>query len=256
MHHSSNKNIEVRPRGLSGLALWAGSDHYNILAAVRRDTFRCPASGVNKIYCVSFSDIPGFQEDRFLVEYDSGNKSCIIILNALPPELSGHRTVKISPAGAVRLYLQTFWREPSALALPLILPLMICLMMGLFGVWDELVLRNPDVMAFFARPGCDSGCVKKVLSLHSLVGLLFLIQFFLFLLPILFLFFQAPRYRSAFNYRVIQTYSVITAVIGIYVFGQLMVFFPFRQYSRFLALGMDPKVEKIFSHMKDQKEKL
>lgn len=239
------KNIAVKPKALGGLVLWAGSDHYSIWDALRGRAFMLPISEINKIYRIKFSAIPGF-EDRFLIDYHSGQKTCLILVNQVPLGLGAVPESEISAAEAIGLYIRGFWKEPTALLLPLLLPLMICLMMGLFGLWDALVLKNPEVMSFFARPGCESGCVKKVLSLHSLVALLFLIQIFLLLLPIAFLFFQAPRYRTAFNYRMIQTYSVVTAVLGIYVFAQLMVFFPFRQYGRFVALGLDPKVEQIF----------
>jgi hypothetical protein len=51
-------------------------------------------------------------------------------------------------------------------------------MMQLFGLWNEYVLHSDTILGFFARPGCDETCVRKVLSIHSLVGLLFFIQFF------------------------------------------------------------------------------
>lgn len=247
--------IEVVPHGLGGLGLWAGSDHYGLVAAFQRAPFSFPASGVQKIFRIAFTEIPGFQEDRFLVEYSSGRKDCMVILDALPAALKDEKLEKVSPFGACLRYLELFRREPSSLLLPLALPLGITVVMMLFGFWSDLVLRNPEVLGFFARPGCDVSCVEKVLRLHSLVGMLFLIQFFLLLMPFSFLFFHAPRYRYAFNVRITQLYSITTAVIGVFVFAQLMVFFPFKQYSRFLALGLNPKVERMLSHLNDPKEK-
>ncbi|MGZ3711501.1 MAG: hypothetical protein ACXWQO_14300 [Bdellovibrionota bacterium] len=251
----SHKTITVVPNGLGGLGLWAGSDHYGFFSALRRAPFSFPAAGLQKISRIAFSDIPGFQEDRFLLEYNSGSKDCMVVLDQLPEELKTHKLEKVSPFGTCLRYLDLFRREPSSMLLPLALPLGISLVMTLFGLWSDLFLRNIDVLNFFARPGCDAGCVERVLRLHSLVGMLFLIQFFLLLMPFSFLFFHAPRYRYAFNVRITQMYSITTAIIGVFVFAQLMVFFPFKQYSRFLALGLDPKVERLLSHLNEAKEK-
>jgi hypothetical protein len=234
------------PRGLRGLGLWAGSDHYSLVSAFRRATFSIPVSGVQRVSRIAFSDIAGFQEDRFLVEYNSGQKDCLVILDSLPAELKDHKIEKLSPFGACLRYLDLFRKEPSSMLLPLALPIGIALVMTLFGVWSDLFLRNSDVLSFFARPGCDAGCVERVFRLHSLVGMLFLIQLFLLLMPFSFLFIHAPRYRYAFNVRITQMYSITTAVIGVFVFAQLMVFFPFKQYTRFIALGWIPRWSACF----------
>jgi len=42
-------------------------------------------------------------------------------------------------------------------------------------------------------------------------------------------------------------------VVGFVILGQLMAFFPFRQYGRFLELGFDPKVERMISNLKQKK---
>jgi hypothetical protein len=76
------------------------------------------------------------------------------------------------------------------------------------------------------------------------------VQLSFVLLPIALLVFQAPRYRSAVNYRMIQGYSLATVVVGFVILGQLLAFFPFRQYGRFLELGFDPKVERMISNLK------
>jgi hypothetical protein len=249
------KTLRVEARGLNGLAFWAGSDHYSLLDACRRRPFQIPLTEVKRVLRIAFRDIPGFQEDRYLIEYFSGRKECMVILEALPPDLQlAHRPEKISPFGVIWKYLDLFRREPTAMLLPLALPLGIALVMTLFGFLSDLVLKNPDVLGFLARPGCEADCVEKVLRLHSLVGLLFIIQLFLLLMPFSLLFFHAPRYRYAFNVRVTQIYSVAAAVVGVFIFAQLVVFFPFRQYGRFVAMGLDPKVERLLIHLNEQKK--
>lgn len=255
MRKSESKKFEIVPRGLAGLGLWAGSDHYGLREAFQRAPFQVPLEGVQRLSRIAFSEIPGFQEDRYLLEFNSGHKECIVFLDALPPELKDHKAERVSPFGACFRYLDLFRREPSAMLLPLALPVGIAAVMSIFALWNDLVLGSPEVLGFFARPGCDVNCVEKVLRLHSLVGMLFFIQIFLLLMPFTFLFFHAPRYRYAFNFRITQMYSITTAVIGVFVFAQLMVFFPFKQYSRFLALGLDPKVERMLSHLNEAKDK-
>lgn len=250
----TEKHIKVTPSALGAIGFWAGADHYGLGSAVRRAPLLVPLDGVRRIFRIAFSDLPGFREDRFLLEYNSGDRECVAILECLPTELAGHRTEKLSPWGAVKRYLDLFRLEPTAMFLPLALPIGIVLVMMGFGLWSDFVLHNREVLGFFARPGCDAVCVEKVLRLHSLVGLLFFLQLFLLLTPFLFLFFHAPRFRYAFNFRITQTYSLATAILGVFVFAQLLVFFPFKQYGRFLALGLDPKVERVLHHLKDQKE--
>jgi hypothetical protein len=122
--------------------------------------------------------------------------------------------------------------------------------MAAAGIWSDEVLHNPDILSFFARPGCDTGCVRSVLSIHILVGILFFVQLMLLFMPILLLFFQAPRYRSALNYRMVQSYSVVTVILAAFLFVQLVAFFPFRQYGKFVGLGFDPKVVRLISNLK------
>lgn len=253
MKKSEAKTLRVNPRGLQGLAYWLGSDHYTLLDAIRRAPMQIPVGEISRVSRIAFREIPGFQEDRYLVEYHSGRKDCMVILDELPADLPP-RLDKISPFGAARRYLDLFRREPTAMLLPLLLPLGIVLAMTLFSFLSDLVLKNPEVLGLFARPGCQADCVEKVLRLHSLVGLLFVLQLFLLLTPFSLLFFHAPRYRYAFNVRVTQIYSVTAAVVGVFIFAQLVVFFPFRQYGRFVAMGLDPKVERLLIHLNEQKK--
>jgi hypothetical protein len=126
-------------------------------------------------------------------------------------------------------------------------------MLWALGLWDEHVLHNPYVQGFFANPGCDANCVSKVLLIHSVVGFFFLVPpLVLLFLPVLLLLFQAPRYRSALNYRMVQSYSLASMVVGVCLMVFLMAGFPFQQYGRFLELGFDPKVDRALSNLKSK----
>ena len=152
------------------------------------------------------------------------------------------------------LHLEKCWREPSVLFLPLLLPIFMGILMTLFGVWDQFVLHNPDLLQFFSRPGCEANCVRRVLSIHSLVILLFAVQLVILFLPMTFLWFQAPKYKSALNFRILQAYSTALVFVGVFVFAQLVVFFPFKQYTKFVELGFDPKVVRAISALKQDKK--
>lgn len=246
--------IVIKPGTIGAIALWLGSDQYVFLQALRREEFSIGADKIKKIYTVEADSILGLRKtQRFAIEYTSGHRDCLISVEKLPETLHSTLHQRISPLGIFALFLKSFWKEPSAILYPLILPFLLSVMMFLFGVWNDQILHNPSVLDFFAKPGCDAICVRKVLSIHSLVVLLFLLQGILLFLPWLLLFIQAPKYKSALNYRITQIYSVTAMVIGAVVFVQLLMFFPFKQYGKFLELGFDPKVERMLANIKEKK---
>ncbi len=236
----------VRPRWLGAFAFWLGSDHYPLEHALKRAPFALPLPQVVKVYQIEYRPLVGIGGNhRFAIEYFSGQRDCLITLEDLPPELLDQPRTSISSLGMMRMFLRLCLREPTAFALPLLFPLSIALFLSLFGLWNAWVLHNPDVLALFSRPGCDPTCVRKVLSIHSLVGLLFFVQLFLLFVPFALLFVQAPRYRSALNYRMMQTYSAAAVMLGLFTFFQLVATFPFKQYGKILGLGFDLKVERL-----------
>lgn len=243
--------IVIKPGWVGAFALWAGSDQYGFAKALRREPHSLPADQVTNIYVIEANSIFGLGGTyRYAIEYISEQRECLVSVQELPHELVIREKIALHPIGAGLLFLKSCLREPSALLMPLALPVILASMMILFGYWNDYVLHNQEVLSFFAKPGCDESCVRKVLSIHSLVILLFMLQFVILLLPLALLFFQAPKYKSAFNYRLTQTYSIATVVVGMVVFVQLMAFFPFKQYGRFLEMGFDPKVEKLLSNLK------
>lgn len=248
-------HLRVKPSLGGALALWAGSDHYDLTDALRREPFTLPTHEVKKVYRMDSARLPWLpQFRRYAVEYSSGRRDCFVLLPELPPELiQKEEPEQISFYQAAALLMEHVRREPTVFLLPLVVPVGFFLCVALFGLWNQLVLHNLDFLSFFVRPGCDVGCVRKVLSIHSLVALLFLLQFLMLFLPIGLWLFQAPRYRSALNYRMIQSYSAATMVVGAVIFAQLVVFFPFRQYGRFVELGFHPKIEKAFADLKAKK---
>jgi hypothetical protein len=242
--------VRIDPRWSGALAFWAGSDHYSLKQAVFRAPFYLPVDRVLRVYEVKAKSLIGLgSPTRYAIEYQSERRRCFITLERLPEELEGRERKTTNPPGAALLFFQHCWNEPSALLLPLLIPFFLGFMIVLLGIWNEFVLHNREVLSFFAKPGCDLDCVRKVLSIHSLVLFLFLAQISLVLLPIGLLVFQAPRYKSALNYRMIQSYSLVTVVVGVVVLGQLITFFPFRQYGRFVGLGFGPKVERVLSKL-------
>lgn len=246
--------VGVNPSRLGALSFWAGSDHYSLSQALKRERFFIPIGRVSKVYEVRAKPLIGLGSPRnYAVEYSSGKRDCFITMEELPAELRDAKRIVISPLGAMRLVMSHLRREPTVLFLPLLAPFFMGLMIGLFSLWNDLVLHNPDVLAFFANPACEANCVRKVLSIHSLVGLLFLLQITALLFPLALWYFQAPRYRSVVNYRVIQGYSLAGAVVGAIIFVQLMFFFPFRQYTRFVEMGFGPKAERLLSNLNNKK---
>jgi hypothetical protein len=235
-------------------SLWAGSDHYSLWEAATRAPFSLPLDKVRNVYRIESPAWPFVGEfSRFAVEYGSAERDCFVLLQELPPELAGRAPERITLAAAFGRLTDHIKREPTILFLPLALPSAFFLTLALFGLWNEYVLHNHDLLAVLARPGCADDCVSKVLSIHSLVALLFLLQSVMLFLPVGLLLFQAPRFRSALNYRMLQSYSLASVVIGAVVFAQLVAFFPFRQYGRFVELGFDPKVERALSGLKNRK---
>lgn len=237
------------------MALWAGSDHYHLTDALRREPFTLPTDAVKKVYRLESARLPWLpQIRRYAVEYSSGSRDCFVLIPELPADLAEtSQPEEISFYQAAALLLEHVRREPTVFLLPLVVPFGFFLCVALFGLWNQLVLHNQEILSFFVRPGCDAVCVRKVMSIHSLVALLFLLQFLMLFLPIGLWLFQAPRYRSALNYRMIQSYSAASIVVGAVIFAQLVVFFPFRQYGRFVELGFHPKIEKAFADLKAKK---
>lgn len=246
--------VGLHPRRISSLALWAGSDHYSLKEVWSRAPFFLPVDRVTRVYEVRAKSLFGLGKSvYYAIEYSSESRDCFITLENLPKELEKRERAKIKPPGAALLLMRHCWREPTAMLLPLVIPLFLAAMILGLGLWNEIVLHNETILQFFARPGCDTECVRKVLSIHSLVVFLFLAQLSLMFLPVLLLLFQAPRYRSALNYRMIQSYSICTVVVGIVIFAQLLSFFPFRSYGRFVEMGFDPKVERLLSNLDKKK---
>jgi hypothetical protein len=237
--------VNFHPSWVGALGFWLGSDDYSLKRAFLRDSLQVDSDQVKQVYCVRLPFWMGGGV-RYAIEYRSVlGRECLVSA----PEKPGF--VLVSPIKEMSLFdflavvLRHFKDEPSALFFPLIIPLAMIIMMLLFGVWRELVLSNREVLVFFTKPGCDYDCVRRVLGFHSLVGLLFLIQLLFLFLPVLALVFQAPRYRSAVTYRVIQSHSALTAVLGAFLFVQLIALFPFRQYSKAVQMGIDAKVERL-----------
>ena len=249
-----SKTVGIIPSWTGALAFWAGSDHYGPLKVIRRAAFELPIERVTKVYELESKPLIGIGGSaRFAVEYKSEQRDCFITLVSLPEELAHWPREKIRAPGTLLVFLRHSWREPTALLAPFFIPIFTMVMMMMLGLWNDYVLHHEDVLAFFANPGCDRECVSQVLRIHSMVGFLFLVQLSFVFLPIVCLLFQAPLYRSAVNYRMIQGYSFATVIVGFFVFAQLISFFPFKQYGRFLELGFDPKVERILSNLKHKK---
>jgi hypothetical protein len=249
-----SKTVGVIPSWTGAWAFWAGSDHYNLRQVLARAPFELPIERVTKVYDLESKPLFGLGgKARYALEYRSEHRECFVTLEELPQELREMPRTKIKAPGTLLVFLRHSWREPTALLLPFLIPFVTMMMMWMLGLWNEYVLHQNDLLAFFANPGCNKDCVGQVLRIHSMVGFLFLVQLSFVLLPIVLLLFQAPRYRSAVNYRMIQGYSLATVVVGFVILGQLMAFFPFRQYGRFLELGFDPKVERMISNLKQKK---
>lgn len=234
--------------------LWAGADHYSLVEAFRRAPFALPLDQIARIYRVESPPWPGFPRvSRYALEYRSKERECFVLLGELPAELRSAALDTLSVTAAFSRILSHVRREPTVFLLPLALPLAFFLAMALFGLWNEYVVRSPELNTFLARPGCTATCVRKVLSIHSLVALLFLLQSLMLFLPMALLFFHAPRYRSTVNYRMIQSYSLASVIFSAVIFAQLLAFFPFRQYGKFVELGFDPKVERALNALKAKK---
>lgn len=246
--------VVIKPGWIGSFALWAGSDQYSFAQALKRSEFSISQKQITNIYVIEANSLVGLGgTQRFAIEYNSGKRDCLVTVDEIPEDLLSREKVVLHPIGAAVLFMRSCWKEPTALLLPLALPVVLAAMMVLFQYWNDYVLHNQDILTFFAKPGCDENCVRKVLSIHSLVVLLFLLQFVILFLPLGLLFFHAPKYKSAFNYRLMQTYSLATVLVGAIIFVQLVVFFPFRQYGKFVGLGFDPKVERLLSNLKVKK---
>ena len=251
-----SNRVAVIPSWAGGLAFWAGSDDYSLKRVIRRAPLFLPVDRIIKVYEIESKSLVGLDSpSRFAIEYNSKERHCFITLQSLPEKLNHLPRQKINPPGAALLFFKHSWREPTALLLPFLVPFIMLLMMMTLEVWDHYVLHNPDILAFFSKPGCDLNCVHKILSIHSMVGLVFLIQTMMLLLPMAVLLFQAPKYRSALNYRMIQSYSLATILVGLFVFGQWVAFFPFKHYGKFVEMGFDPKVERMLENLKTKGKK-
>jgi hypothetical protein len=249
-----SNRVSIEPRWSGALAFWLGSDHYGLLQALRREPFIIPVDQVSRVYEIRAKPLIGLGSPmRYAVEYRSAERECFITLDTLPAELKGLERTTTNPPGAALLFFQHCKKEPTALLLPLVVPFFAVIMILLLGAWNELVLQNHDVLAFFATPGCNEACVRKALSLHSLVAFLFLVQIAILLLPMALFFIGAPRYKSALNYRMIQSYSFVTVVVTGIIFLQLVAIFPFRQYTKFVEMGFSSKTERLLSNLNSKK---
>lgn len=248
-------SVKIHPSLIESLSIWFGSDEYSLWDVILRSAYTVDLSKVTHVYKIHKKSITGLEktDSTFAIEFSSKKRECIIGLSTLPEELKEIAKEEITYGGFAYLYLRFLCKEPTAFLYPMLVPASIFSFMGFFGLWDHLILHNTDVLGFFAKPGCEMGCVRKVLSLHSLVGLLFILQIFLLMAPIALFYVQAPKYRSAFNYRITQSYSFVSIVVGTVIFVQLIGIFPFKQYGKFIELGFDPKVEKMFSVLKTKK---
>ncbi len=250
-----NRKVLVKPRWSGALTFWLGSDEYSLGKALKRAPLELQTQQIMRILQIeSKSLVTRKQHISYGIEYQSEFRECYLAVNELPKEIESLPRTRISNRAAANFLFQHSWREPSALLMPFVLPFFIAIMIALLGMWDEYVLHDKNILSFFARPGCDVDCVANVLRIHTLVAFLFLIPIGILLLPIAFLLIQGPRYRSAINYRLLQGYSTVTVVVGIFVLAQLMVFFPFKQYGKFAGLGFDPKVERLLANLKNKKQ--
>lgn len=239
-----NKMEAIQPRWIGALAIWAGSDHYSFWQALRAQEFTLPADCVTRVYRIDFPPVLGVGlRSRYVVAYRSERRECLVVLDLLPAGLVGWKHTVVSPVGAMQLFLKLIWNEPAAFLALLVIPLPIFFVMILFLLWVNLVIQNPDIISLFTNEACDALCASKVLKVHSMVGALFMMPIALVLLPIGLMIFQAPRYRSAVNYRFAQSYCAVTLAIGVYLLAQLMVFFPFKNYSKFVMSGFGPRAE-------------
>lgn len=240
------------PGRATAWGLWAGSDHYSVWDALTRAPFTLPLEEVSRVSRIEAPAWP-LEISRYAVEYRSAERDCFVILPECPEPLRDREAERVSFASVLGRLAAHVKREPGILFLPIVLPVAYFLTFALFGLWNEFVVQNRDLASLLARPGCAEECVTKVLSIHSLVALLFLLQSMMLFLPMGLLLFQAPRFRSALNYRMIQSYSLVSVVFGAVIFAQLVAFFPFRQYGRFVELGFDPKIERVLTNLKHKK---
>lgn len=246
--------VSIKPSWFGRVTFWVGSDEYGLKEVFRRSPLEIPLDKIIQVYEIRAKSLIGLPSpSKFAIEYQSKERHCFITLDKIPDEISHMERKTIKPPGAAMVIFQQTWREPSALLLPLLVPVFIFLCLLMLGLWNDYVLNNHDLLSFFARPGCGESCVQKVLSIHSLVAFLFLIQLSVLLLPLIVFFFHAPRYRTALNYRMAQGYSLATILVGLVIFGQLMAVFPYRQYGKFTEMGFNPRVEKIFKSLRDKK---
>jgi hypothetical protein len=247
-------SISVSPKWSGAITFWMGSDQYSLKNALKMEPLEIPLNRITRVFQIESKSLLTRREFvSYGIEYQSDFRECYISLKSLPPEMKGIERVRISNREAAHFLFKHSWREPTALLMPFFLPFFVAILIGLLGAWDDYILHDREILSFFARPGCDVDCVAKVMRIHTLVGFLFLVPLGILLLPLGFLFFQAPRYRSALNFRMIQAYSVVTLTVGLFVFVQLVAFFPFRQYGKFVELGFDPKVERVLSNLKTKK---
>ncbi len=247
-------SVRVIPKWSGALTFWMGSDEYTLGNAMRREPLEIPVERITRVFQIESKSLLTRREFvSYGIEYQSDYRECFIALKDLPSGIENLPRIRISNRAAAHFLFKHSWREPTALLMPFFLPFFVAIMIALLGMWDDYVLHDKNILAFFARPGCDMDCVAQVMRIHTLVGFLFLVPLGILLLPLGFLFFQAPRYRSALNYRLIQSYSVVTMIVGIFVLAQLVAFFPFKQYGKFVGLGFDPKVERLLSNLKTKK---
>lgn len=239
----------VKPRWHNALAIWAGADHYPLRHALLAREFSIPVERVSRVYRVEFLSVAGVGlRSRYLVAYRSEKRECLVALDVLPAGLEGWKPTVLNPMQAAQLYLKMVWSEPTAIVSLFLIPAPIFLVMILFLLWMKLVSNSPDLLGLFTTSACDAACVSKVLKVHSMVGALFLMPLGLVVLPIALMMFQGPRYRAAVNFRFAQSYCAVAMVVGVFLLVQLMVFFPFKNYGKFVGAGFGPRAELILKH--------
>jgi hypothetical protein len=100
-----SKLVGVTPSWSGALALWAGSDHYSLAQAFRREQFFLPIDRVSTVYQIHARPLIGLGGGaKFALEYSSEMRDCFVTLEYLPEELEARDRVAITPPGAALLF--------------------------------------------------------------------------------------------------------------------------------------------------------
>jgi len=244
------KLVAIKPRWLQAISFWAGADHYPLHDALQAKEFRLPVERVSRVYRIDFGALPGLGSlNRYVIAYRSEHRDCMVVLDSLPGALAGMHLHNVRPSGAMRLFLSLLLREPSATLTLLVIfaPMVFGLFFFLF--WINFVLRNHELMGVIANQSCDALCVEKVLKIHSIVGVVFITPLVMVLLPIGLMIFKMPRYKVALNYRLAQSFCIVSLCVGVIFLAQQLAIFPFKNYGRFVMSGFGPQA---VSFLKDR----